>query len=190
MADDPIAGKLWNAHGCRSFEALFAEQFPAVKYFFIRQGCTEEDSRDLTQEVFIAAFRGLKDFRGEADPKTWLLRIARNRMLNFLRGRRAAKRFEPQPATGSDEIGELPDLESRNPEQDALAGEQLGQIHSAIGELPKRMRQVLELRIQGLEYHEIAGLMNLSIETIKSHLHQARARLRPKPGVGPSGGAT
>jgi RNA polymerase sigma-70 factor, ECF subfamily len=185
---DSSAGAL-DARELKLFEQLFADRYSAIRYFFVRQGCSAEDSRDLAQEVFISAYNSFKAFRYEADPKTWLLRIAHNKLLNFLRHKRAVKRLEPAgPAKHDEATEEPPDSAGRTPESELVSMQETESIWSAIRVLPPKMRQCLELRISGLEYHEIAQLMGLSIETIKSHLHQARARLRPKAPSTPSRG--
>lgn len=183
MADVPDRNREpLDADELKLFEQLFDERYSAIRFFFVRQGCSAEDSRDLAQDVFIAAYKGFKDFRHEAELHTWLLRIAQNKLLNFIRHKRAGKRFEPEVALQHDEAPEEPpDPAGRTPESELVSAQETARLLSAVQALPPKMRQCLELRISGLEYHEIANLMGLSIETIKSHLHQARARLRPKP---------
>jgi RNA polymerase sigma factor (sigma-70 family) len=77
-------------------------------------------------------------------------------------------------------------------EQDALTSvitdEQLGILQHALAELPEQMRQCVRLRLKDdLKYKEIAEVMKISIETVKSHLYQAKKRLRPllEPYFGP-----
>lgn len=165
----------------RLFENLFVTRFDRIRYFFVSHGCSDPDSRDLTQEVFIAAYKGLGSFRFAADPSTWLLKIARHNLLNFLRSRRAIKRSMVEVAdTDEHPLGELPDAAGVSPESRLSSEQAVGRVEAAIDALPPQMRQCLRLRIRGLEYHEIAALMNLSIETVKSHLYQARSRLRPR----------
>lgn len=180
----PSGDKGLTGEELRLFEKLFEERFGAVKLFFSRQGCSEEDSRDLTQEVFIAAYKGLPGFRFECEPTTWLLRIARHRLLNFVRSNNSGKRRQPEGIPDEEDGIEPPDPSGRTPESEILSAEEIRQIEFAVSSLPTKMRTCLELRMSGLEYHEIAERMGLSIDTIKSHLHQARARLRPQTGSG------
>ena len=70
----------------------------------------------------------------------------------------------------------------------AITREQLGILQGALAELPEQMRQCVCFRLQGdLKYREIAEVMQISIQTVKSHLHHAKKRLRPmlEPYFGP-----
>ncbi len=173
----------------RDFQ-IFHRHYDAVYYWFIRQGLPVETCRDLTQDVFCAAFKGLDQFKENAGPKTWLLRIARNTYLNHLRDRRAQKRAAQEVSlSGSDdesrpldpaEPGEGPDKVLEVKERDES-------LHGALAHLPQQMRQCLELRLEDLKYREIADIMGLSIDTVKSHLHQARLKLRKRLGPEPEG---
>ena len=165
-----------------TFEKLFRRFWPLLHTFFVRKGFSAEESRDLTQEVFLRVFKSIDTFRGESRFEGWLWRIADNIYSNELRRRKTEKRQaiersldaptdEPSPAL---EIT-TPDL---NPEEQILRQQGLARLRAAFQELPDQMRRCCILRYEkGLKYKEIAVVMKISIETVKAHLHQARKRL-------------
>lgn len=174
---DENSGKLFNLHHKR------------VIRFFRNRGFSEEDSRDLTQEVFSRVFNAIDTFRQESRFERWLFEIALNLYRNKLRSLRAEKRDAPEVS-----IDETPEDDSnpgsREPiskEKDALneiiERERRLALRRGFQELPDQMRKCCELRyVHELKYHEIATVMKISIETVKAHLHQARKRLMDKLG--------
>lgn len=166
-----------------NFQKFFDEHYDVVFYWFRRQGLDPETGRDLAQETFMAAYKGFDSFRGEASPRTWALRIARNRFRNHLRDNATQKRKHQEAAPveskdGDIEVLEVADPKAPNPESDLLDREKNKELHGALDALPTQMRQCLELRLSDLKYREIAAIMDISVETVKSHLYQARQRLR------------
>lgn len=182
------------------FERLYRHNYSPIVAFFVRRGFSTEDSRELAQDVFFRAYRGIAAFRGEASERTWLFRIAQNVWSNAVRYRHAKGRNAPvalfdevQPvdeAPTGDDHGEATEAGSRSgaldviwagPEldEDLLARERAKLLREAINQLPPRMRRCVGLRIyQELKYHEIAALLLISEETVKALLFQARSRLR------------
>lgn len=171
------------------FAEVFATYAPAVSYFFARRGFPPEDCRDLTQETFLKAYRGLARFRDDADVRTWILSIAANVWKNALRSRQAVKRSAAKTVPlESLSVEEVPvDAEALgvgasrppSPLQDVLADERRRELRKAVAELPPRMRRCVRLRIDhGLKYGEIASILQVSVDTVKTQLHQARKRLR------------
>ncbi len=181
----------WGAVGAVSnrsedFKALFHEHYRSVYFFFTNRGVSVEEARDLTQETFLRAYKGMEVFRYEASFKTWLFQIATNLWRNTIRSRSAAKRDAPEVSL-EDELNSGCSILSDqggsqghdSPLSRVLSDEAIEQLENAIEELPDQMRRCAQLRIfQELKYREIAELMKLSIETVKSQLHQARQRLR------------
>ncbi|HLE84492.1 MAG TPA: sigma-70 family RNA polymerase sigma factor [Thermoanaerobaculia bacterium] len=168
----------------RNFRLLFERYHGPVAAFFARHGVPPEDRLDLTQETFLRVYRGLATYRSQDRLGSWILRIAATTHLNRLRDRHAAKRagdevpLEAVAATGE------PRLVSDGAQLDRLlAGERRQRLAEAIDGLPDQMRQCLKLRLeQELEYQEIASVMRLSIDTVKTHLAQGRQRLRERLG--------
>lgn len=171
----------------------FEELAPRISYFFSRRGFSPEDCRDLTQDTFLRAYRGLSRFRDEAGLKTWLLRIAANVWKNALRERQAVKRSAMETVS-LEEIRAVARPLSRvavggggsdreDPLDQTIQAEKRRVLREAVGELPPRMRRCVLLRIdRGLKYREIATIMGVSEDTVKTQLHQARQRL--KDGLG------
>jgi RNA polymerase sigma-70 factor, ECF subfamily len=153
-----------------------------------------EDAKDVLQETLLAAVRTLKDFRGAASVSTWLYTIARS----FCLKKRRRSKFAPEQeesleaAAPGKEARQIPDA-ARWPD-DELAGRQIeAALERAIGGLDPMYREVLVLRdVEGLTAPEVAEVMGLSVEAVKSRLHRARLAVRAAvepilgiPGAGP-----
>jgi RNA polymerase sigma-70 factor (ECF subfamily) len=125
----------------------------------------EHDAEDLTSEVFARLPRALGLYRPGATPfAAWLLRVARNAALDHLRRERSVPSPHVHPA------GEPAGLQ----EIERLAG-----LRSALAALPADQRQVVLLRlVAGLSPHEVATMLDRSVDAIHALQHRARRRLR------------
>lgn len=199
VEDDPILELIEQIQaGIRvdeNSEKLFRRFRPGVQSFFVRKGFSTEDSRDLTQEVFLRVFKGIATFRRESRFERWLWEIAAHIYFNEVRRRRTEKRDGMEqsldtPVENDDGVSSAQGLPSPGPtpEEQAISREQSAAFHAALQELPAQMRRCCLLRYEkGLKYQEIAILMKISIETVKAHLYQARQRLAARLS-GPTGG--
>jgi RNA polymerase sigma-70 factor (ECF subfamily) len=138
----------------------------------------EEDAKDVLQETLLAAARGIRDFRGASSVSTWLYTIARS----FCIKRHRTSKFAPQQLESlADVPREARDVaDVRRTPEDAAAGEQVkSALQDAIAALDPMYREVLVLRdVEGLSAPEVAEIMGLSIEAVKSRLHRARVHVR------------
>jgi RNA polymerase sigma-70 factor (ECF subfamily) len=130
----------------------------------------DADASDVTQQVFVRAFRGLATFRGAATVRSWLYRIAINAALSWLRDHR-----REQPA----EIAEDALVEA-HPGPSQLAKSEDGiRLRAAIAQLPPKQKMVLELRVfDDLSFKEVAELADCTENTAKVNFHYAVKRLR------------
>jgi RNA polymerase sigma-70 factor, ECF subfamily len=169
-----------------NFGRLFKLHDRGIHSYFLRRGLSTEEARDSTQEVFMRVSRGLVSFRGESQFRTWLLEIADHVYQNELRRRSTGKRKGKEisfDTGGQGEEGEPAPFEP--PPQppkaldEVLKREQTERLSRAIQDLPLKMRTCFQLRYgQGRKYEEIAVLMNVSVDTVKAHLHQAKQKLK------------
>ncbi len=167
------------------FEQLFERYYRPVNYYFARRGCSQQDCQDLTQETFLGVYKGMDRYRQDATIETWLFMIAANIWRNWLRNRSAQKRDAPEVPLEQtferDKESTTNPHQQNDPLEHVLIGEEWSLLRKELAELPPRMRDCLLLRIdQGLKYREIATIMETSVETVKSQLHQARERLKKK----------
>jgi RNA polymerase sigma-70 factor, ECF subfamily len=170
-----------------NFERLFKLHDRGIHNYFLRRGLSAEEARDSRQEVFMRVSRGLGSFRGESQFRTWLLEIADHVYQNELRRRSTGKRKGKEISLdtgGQSEDGEGPARFEPPPQppkalDEVLKREQTERLSRAIGDLPPKMRACFQLRYgQGRKYEEIAVLMNVSVDTVKAHLHQAKQKLK------------
>ena len=144
-----------------------------------------EDARDVAQEVFVRAFRGLDGFRGEAQVYTWLYRMAMNRAHYRLRdrSRKGRNRAVSLYAIESDarSVAAAAVSENRTPAKEAESRELEEVLQQCLDELPEMLRMVFALRVfEELSYDEIADVMECPRGTVKSRLNQARVLLRSR----------
>ena len=170
-----------------AFEQLVAERSGEVYALLYRLTSEPEEARDLTQETFLRAFQAIGRFRGEADLKTWIYRIAINQARNrwrWWRRRRRDVTVSLDAPVGEQEqplIAHLQNAETVNPEEAALAREREGQLREALNGLRRAYREAVILRdIEGFTYEEIAATLQISIGTVKSRLSRGRLELRRK----------
>ncbi|HEY0384859.1 MAG TPA: sigma-70 family RNA polymerase sigma factor, partial [Pyrinomonadaceae bacterium] len=138
----------------------------------------EEEARDATQETFIAAFRNLRGFRGEAKVSSWLHRIAVNQCIT--RQRRAKVRQETalddEMETGHASFS-VSSLES--PAHVAESRQTTETVRRAVQALPTELRQVIVMKeFEELTFQQIAEALDLPLSTVKSRLYTALRQLR------------
>ncbi|HEX9149181.1 MAG TPA: sigma-70 family RNA polymerase sigma factor, partial [Thermoanaerobaculia bacterium] len=137
-----------------SFEEFVRRHMTAVHRWMVH-AVGEADADDLTQDVFLRAYRGLPRFRDQAPPRAWLAAIANNAIKNRYRSRSRFRRiFSPRPEPDS-----LADRESdaASPEENARAGESRHSVLGALSKLPIEFRLPVVLRdLEEWSYEEIA----------------------------------
>ncbi len=163
------------------FQNLYREFQPVICKFFLKRGLTPEEAQDLTQATFLNAYKGLDDFRHNASLKTWLFQIARNvwrsrfRVQSFQKNQGDIVPFDQ----GTEKASPLDHPDYRDPLAVLITKQESLYLRRAITQLPDQMRLCLYLyHYHEMKYREIADTMQLEINTVKSHLHQGRLKLK------------
>lgn len=138
----------------------------------------EEDARDATQETFLAAFRNLRGFRGEAKVSSWLHRIAVNQCIS--RQRRSKVRSESALDDEQDKhAGSFVTPVNYSPARVAEGRQETLAVRRAINSLPIELRQVVVMKeFEELTFREIADALDLPLSTVKSRLYTALKQLQ------------
>ena len=135
----------------------------------------EEDARDATQETFLAAFRNLRGFRGEAKVSSWLHRIAVNQCIS--RQRRSKVRSESALEEEHETSFATPFAHS--PAHVVEGRQETAAVRRAINSLPVELRQVVVMKeFEELTFREIADALELPLSTVKSRLYTALKQLQ------------
>lgn len=167
-----------------AFEELVAERSPEIYGLLYRLTENSEEARDLTQETFLRAFQSIGRFRGEADLRTWIYRIAINQARNrwrWWRRRRRDATVSLDASQGQSDQTLLATLaeSSDNPEQQTLAHEREVALRSALQRVGLAYRETVILRdIEGFSYEEISTTLGINVGTVKSRLARGREELR------------
>lgn len=166
------------------FKSLYTIYSPILRRFFRRVAPDARD--DLVQETMFRLFMTLNDFRGESSFNTYIFKIARNILRNHLRDSTALKRSGTEISIDADPPQILATLaHEAQIERTVMGREQVELLEKAVARLPRRMRQVLGLRFgKGLSYREIASSLQISVDTVKVQVHQARRKLLKELGEG------
>ena len=159
-----------------AFERLVETYENKIYTLALRMSGSPDDAGDIAQEAFLAAWRGLPAFRGEAGFATWLYRLASNAAIDYLRRQRKQR---GELSLDDEELG-LDAVDAGPGPQDAAEGEEVrSAVAAGLGALSEGHRQVLVLReLQGLSYEEIAAVLAVDLGTMKSRISRARSALR------------
>jgi RNA polymerase sigma-70 factor (ECF subfamily) len=136
------------------------------------------DAADVTQEVFLRAFRGIRGFRRGSSLKTWLYRISVRQALNH---RRWCWRHHRQQISIDEQMGSVLDLRDAEatPFEQFASQEVQAKVRQALAGVPAVFRSAVILRdLEGLSYEEIAEVLEVSIGTVKSRILRGRRMLK------------
>ena len=185
IADSEFVDRLRSGDG-EAFDTLITRYSGDIYSLLYRMTGDPEEAGDLTQETFLSALKAIRSFRGEAELKTWLFRIALNHSRNRFRWWKRRKRNETisldKPlgdgtATFADTIAD----DAETPEEAMLRSESRRRLAAAVNSLPEIFRETIKLcDIQGLGYEEIAQALAINVGTVKSRIARGREQLRKK----------
>jgi RNA polymerase sigma-70 factor (ECF subfamily) len=174
------------AGDAEAFDNLVTRYTSDIYALLCRLTGDADDAGDLTQETFLSALRSIKSFRGDAELKTWLFRIAINQSRNRFRWWK--RRNRDKTVSIDDRIGNseqmISDTLSDNgatPEEALLRQERQRRIAAELGCISAIYREVIVLcDIEGLSYEEIAQALEVNIGTVKSRIARGREELRKR----------
>lgn len=164
-----------------ALDALLQKYQGGVYRFGLKMCRDPEDAKDVLQETLLSMARGIRDFRGASSISTWLYTIARS----FCIKQRRRSKFAPAEERSLDtelvsEGKQLPDP-AQSPDE-ALANRQIERsLEQAIRSLEPMYREVLLLRdVEGLTAPEVAEVLDITVQAVKSRLHRARIAVRDR----------
>ena len=156
-----------------SFEKIYREACGFVYNVALRITETKEDAEEITQDVFIKIYRNLKNFKFSSSFKTWVYRIAVNTALNHRK--KELKQQEYRARLGHDCETEITSCQSNDLEDKEESRHQADEF---LAQLSADQRICVVLRnIEGLSYQEIADILNININTVRTRLKRAREKL-------------
>ena len=162
----------------RAFDLLvlkYQSRIVSIAFKFVKEIQLAED---ISQESFIKAYRSIDSFREESAFYTWLYRITANTAKNYLvsKDRRKESSISELSISENENFFDLPTNDS--PEQILMAQSLKDTIYDALSGLPKDTRTALSLReFEGLNYEEIAEIMNCPVGTVRSRIFRGREAL-------------
>lgn len=161
----------------QAFNLLVLKYQSRINHLVSRFLRNSADVEDVTQDAFIKAYKALKNFRGDSQFYTWMYRIAintaKNHLVSSARRKPAGATLDAQEAEQYEGAYALQELAT--PEREIQAEEIKQTVNNAIAALPEDLRAAITLReLEGLNYEEIALVMDCPIGTVRSRIFRAR----------------
>jgi RNA polymerase sigma-70 factor (ECF subfamily) len=158
-----------------AFDELVRRTYVDTYTLAMRLTANEEDARDVVQESYLRAWKGIRRFRGDAQFSTWLYRITANTSSSMTQ-RRSRNRADSLDDQGSEVVDDRP---FANPEASSEASALHQRLSDAVAELPPKLRAIVILKdVYDLPHEAIAEELGISVAAAKVRLHRARKRLR------------
>ncbi len=161
----------------QAFDKLFRAYYPALVSFACRYLKDKSTASDIVQDAFIKLWQKRSTLGGVESGKSYIYRIVRNLSLNYLRDNAGIETgLETENITHLHYNFHKADYES---EREATKETRMRQLLDWIKKLPDRQREAFELsRFEGLDHHEIAGVMQVSARTVNNHIVEALKNLQ------------
>ena len=157
-----------------AFELIVERHRRAVYQLCYRFVGNHEDASDLSQDVFLRAYRGLRSFRGQSTLATWLYRIGVNVCLNRVSAKDTLRRL-----TEPIEEQQFVDVRAESPSDLILRDERAARVRAAIAQLPRKQRATLILRTyHEMSHQEIADVLGSSVGAVKANFFHALGNLK------------
>ncbi len=160
-----------------AFTQLVREYERQIFTFVVRNIPVREDAEDLTQEIFIKAYKGLKTFRGDALFSTWLYTIAKNTCYHYSQ----KKRYQMVSLDYAEDRADSVSILSSESASETIEAKEDFQILviDCLKRLPHQYNTVVQLYYyQQFRYQEISEILQIPLSTVKIHLHRAIKMLR------------
>ncbi len=139
----------------------------------------EEEARDVVQDAFLRAYRGLKGFKGEAKFSSWLYRITLNLCRDWVRKERRAPVSQPPEGVDAVDLADEQAAPTESVEDLVARREMSAAVQLAMAELPEEQRTAIMLKeYHGLTFQEIAEMLDCPLSTVKTRLYQGLSVLR------------
>lgn len=176
----------WNAAGGHDdlFESIYRKHYGRIWRYFRSFRVADDEAHDLAQDTFKRFYQHMHQYRGESEAIwAFLKKIAHNLLLNRIRSRMTAKRNGTTIHIDDPYVR----FDLAAPEEPDLAEQEIQDLRrdglrQAIAELSEGQQDVLKLWVQGLKYGQIAGVLRISIDAVKSRLRDAKKLLRARLG--------
>lgn len=157
-----------------AFDEIVRRTYVDTYTLAVRLTATEEDARDVVQEAYLRAWKGIRRFRGDAQFSTWMYRITANTAATVSGKRRR------QRTVHLDEVADPVETEvALHPELATENSELMVRLSAALDELPPRLKALVVLKdVYGLSHEDIAQELGISVTAAKVRLHRGRKRMR------------
>ena len=165
--DDRLLIQAASAGDERAFEVLVRRHGARVYRVALRMLGSPEEAEEAAQDAWLAAWRGLPRFRRESAFSTWLYRIVTNQCLGVGAGGAEVEPLEH----------DLPDPGPRTDEQAELRARLAAVTRGILALTPEQRAPIVLRELEGLPYDEIATVLDVSVQAVKSRIHRARASL-------------
>lgn len=174
VSDDDLV-LMYREGQVEAFDVLFDRHYVSV-YNFARMMLRESaGAEEILQETFLSVARSARTYDPRGTFRTWLMRIVRNRCLNRLESQRTRREILVEDESGV--LLQYPSREPSPPER-VLADEQITLLRQAVQNLPDRQREAITLyAFEEMTYEQIADVLDLPINTVKTLIYRARAHL-------------
>ena len=172
----------WVQLAVKGDEKAYAElsnKYQKPLYFHIRKMIRETDYvEDLVQDIFMKAFKNLKNYKNDYAFSTWLYRIATNHTIDYLRKKKLHTFSINTDSSDEDQAPIQLEDEDTHTDEPMIRRQRKNKVHEAIDQLPEKYRLIiLKRHIEEKSYQEISEEMDIPLGTVKAHIFRARELL-------------